>query len=351
MVLSVKKRSGRTVKFNADKIKIAITKANRDVKQSDPTAQNLTKEQIDRVTNDVVLLLVPRGENTDIEQIQDTVEQALMSRGYYDVAKSYILYREKHRQRREASQKLLEQYQDLLFSDAEALETKRDNANIDGNVSMAIMLKLGTEGAKVFADNYGIPDKFVEAEKSGVLYYNDKDFSFITFNCLMQDLSKLFKDGFSTGHGYCREPQSIRSYSALACIALQSSQNSCYGGQGVSGFDFTMAEGVRKSFRRSIKKQVEISGKYFDHTITDRITDCITKIDWSVVRYNDNTNKDYDGCRITAIKELAEVLSMPTEITANVYDLACEEVTEETKQAMEALIHNLNTLLSRSFVN
>ena len=337
MVSSVKKRSGHTVKFNKDKIRTAITKANKDVKQSDPTAKFLTKEQIDSVTQDVILILVTKGEmTTSIEEIQDTVEKALMSRGYYDVAKSYILYREKHRQRREASQKLLEQYQDLLFSDAEALETKRDNANIDGNSSMGIMLKLGTEGAKVFADNYGIPDKFVEAEKSGALYYHDKDFSFITYNCLQMDLSKVFKDGFSTGHGYCREPQSIRSY------------NDQFGGIAASGVDFTMAEGVRKSFKRSIKKQIEVSAKYFDHTILDRLSDCIKNIDWVVVKYNDETNKDYASCRSSAISDISKVCSVPLSIAANIYDLACEEVAEETKQAMEALVHNLNTLHSRA---
>ena len=229
MTENVKKRSGKTVKFNKQKIQTAITKANYDVKNTNPTAKIMTKEDIAAVTAEVVSSL-PDIRRVDIEDIQDKVEKTLMTNGFYDIAKSYILYRKKHQEQREATQKLMEQYKSILFVDAEYDDSKRENANINTNSPMGIMLKLGTEGAKVYANYYQLPEEFAIAEREGWWHKHDEDFSFITLNCLMQDLSKLFKGGFNTGHGYVREPNSIRSYAALACIAVQCAQNSCFGG-------------------------------------------------------------------------------------------------------------------------
>ena len=255
MTESVKKRSGKTVKFNKQKIQTAITKANKDVKSTNPTAKIMTREDIIATTDKIVSSL-PDIKRIDIEDIQDKVEQILMAKGFYEIAKSYILYRKKHQEQREATQKLMEQYKSILFTDANDDDSKRENANINTNSPMGIMLKLGTEGAKVYANYYQLPEEFAIAEREGWWHKHDEDFSCITFNCLMQDLTKLFKGGFNTGHGYVREPNSIRSYAALACIAIQCAQNSCFGGQAISGWDFAMAEGVRKSFRKILKEQI-----------------------------------------------------------------------------------------------
>lgn len=229
MTQSVKKRSGKTVKFNKQKIQTAITKANRDVKNTDPTAKIMTREDILAVTEKVVNLL-PNVPRVDIEEVQDMVEKVLMIEGFYDIAKSYILYRKKHQEQREAAQKLMEQYKVLLSTDAESADDRRENANINTNAPMGILLKAGTTALKSFADNYVVPDEFVTAEKEGYVHYHDKDLSLITMNCLTTDLLKVFHGGFNTGHGIIREPQSIRSYAALAAISLQSSQNDMYGG-------------------------------------------------------------------------------------------------------------------------
>ena len=231
MVSSVKKRSGKTVKFNVEKIRTAITKANRDVKQSDPTAKTLTKEQIDFVTKNVVFDLVSKGESVDIEQIQDAVEKVIMSCGYYDVAKSYILYREKHRIRRDASLHLMEQCKDYLFSEAKDDNSKRENANINGDASMGIMLKLGAEVAKTYAKYFSMPDEFTKMHVENYVHIHDLDFSQICWNCCQIDMLKLAHDGFSTGHGHIREPNSVRSYAALGCVAIQSNQCDMLGGQ------------------------------------------------------------------------------------------------------------------------
>jgi len=227
MTENVKKRSGKTVKFNKQKIQTAITKANKDVKGTDPTAVIMTREDIIAVTDKVVNSL-PDIKRVDIEDIQDKVEQVLMSEGFFAVAKSYILYRKKHQEQREATQKLMEQYKVLLSTDNTFNTDRRENANINTNTPMGMMLSVGTAGMKVYADNYGIPDEFVTAEKEGWCYYHDKDFSFICPNCLTTDLLQVFHGGFDTGHGTIREPQSIRSYAALAAISLQSSQNDMF---------------------------------------------------------------------------------------------------------------------------
>lgn len=229
MTESVKKRSGKTVKFNRNKIQTAVTKANRDVKNTNPSAKIMLKDDIIKAV-DLTVEALPDVKRVDIEEVQDTVERTLMSMGFYDIAKSYILYRKKHQEQREATQKLMEQYQLLLSLDAADDDTRRENANINTNAPMGAMLKAGTTAMKVFADNYIIPDEFVTAEREGYCHWHDKDFSLITFNCLTTDLLKVFHNGFNTGHGTIREPQSIRSYAALAAISLQSSQNDLYGG-------------------------------------------------------------------------------------------------------------------------
>ena len=117
-----------------------------------------------------------------------------------------------------------------------------------------MMLKIGAEAAKSFADNYVIPDKFAKADKENIIHIHDKDFSLICWNCCQLDIKKLFKGGFSTGHGFLREPNSIRSAAALACIAIQSNQNDMFGGQSINSWDSGLAPYVDKSFTKAIKK-------------------------------------------------------------------------------------------------
>lgn len=229
MTESIKKRSGQTVKFNKQKIQTAISKANRDVKNTNPVAKVMTKDDILDAVEGVIQTLA-NEQHVDIETVQDTVEKTLMFMGFYDVAKSYILYRKKHQEQREATQKLMEQYKTLLNTDKSTDSDRRENANINTNAPMGIMLVAGTTGMKVYADYYAIPEEFVTAEKEGFTHWHDKDFSFICPNCLTTNLLEVFHGGFDTGHGKIREPQSIRSYAALAAISLQSSQNDMFGG-------------------------------------------------------------------------------------------------------------------------
>ena len=220
----VRKRSGQKVSYDREKIRNAIAGANRDA--STP-ADKLSAEDVELVTDSVEQALAEE-ETVGVEEIQDQVEKSLMAHGFFDVAKQFIVYRQRHAQRRAAQKKLMTTYREIFFADAVDIDFKRDNANINTDASMGIMLKLGAESSKHFVDNYVLPEEFAVADKENWIHIHDKDFSLITFNCCQIDLLKLFRGGFSTGHGFLREPNSIRSYASLACIAIQSNQNDMF---------------------------------------------------------------------------------------------------------------------------
>ena len=329
---TVTKRSGTTVIYDRNKIFNAIAGANRDA----TTPQDrLQASDIDAVTGAIEFAISER-DSIGVEEIQDVVEKSLMAHGFFDVAKQYIVYREKHARRREAQKKLMDTYRDIFFADSKNVDLKRDNANINTDASMGIMLKLGAEGAKHFVDNYVLPEEFAIADHENYIHIHDKDFSLITFNCCQIDLLKLFHGGFSTGHGFLREPNSIRSYASLACIAIQSNQNDMFGGQSINAFDYAMAEGVRKSFKKSVLSEIKRASFYCG---VDGVN--VDKLDFEICRYAEGDNP-------AAVAHLSEVLGFDEKLAKAVYSAACRDIEEETHQAMEALIHNFNTLHSRA---
>ena len=174
----------------------------------------------------------------------------LVEQGHAKTAKAYILYRADRTRAREMNSTLMKIYEDLTFMSASDCDIKRENANIDGDTAMGTMLKYGSEGAKQFNEMYVLDPKHSQAHINGDIHIHDLDFLTLTTTCCQIDLLKLFHGGFSTGHGYLREPNDISSYAALACIAIQSNQNDQHGGQSVPIFDYAMAEGVKKTFRR-----------------------------------------------------------------------------------------------------
>ena len=352
---TVTKRSGHTVPYNREKIFNAIAGANVD------GGSRMTDKDIDEVTSQVEWDIRERG-NVSVEEIQDIVEQELMKYDFYEVAKKYITYRQKHAERRAAQKHLMESYRDIFFADAVDVDLKRDNANINTDASMGIMLKLGAEGAKHFVDNYVLTDEFREADKENWIHIHDKDFSLITFNCCQIDLLKLFHGGFSTGHGFLREPNSIRAYASLACIAIQSNQNDMFGGQSINAFDYAMAEGVRKSFRKAVMDECykallyEYGGADFGTQAQFR-QELKKVMDFSSCSYTESSEDEKAARSVKVVRQavtalLTEVYHKPAgnieAVSKVIYRLACADVAEETHQAMEALIHNFNTLHSRA---
>ena len=223
----VTKRSGKKVSYDRAKIFNAIAGANRDASTE---SDKLSAEDVERVTNSVEAAISDK-DGIDVEKIQDQVEKSLMEHNFFDVAKQYIVYRQKHAQRREAQKKLMETYRDIFFTDSVKVDLKRDNANINTDASMGIMLKLGAEVAKTYAKYFSMPDEFTKMHVENYVHIHDLDFSQICWNCCQIDMLKLAHDGFSTGHGHIREPNSVRSYAALGCVAIQSNQCDMLGGQ------------------------------------------------------------------------------------------------------------------------
>ena len=351
---TVTKRSGDKVGYDAEKIYNAILGANKDAKD------RMSREDISEVVKCVEQDIQDR-ENISVEEIQDIVEHELMKHDFYDIAAKYIRYRQRHADRRAAQKNLMGAYRDIFFADAVDSDLKRDNANINTDASMGIMLKLGAEGAKHFVDNYVLPETFAEADKEDYIHIHDKDFSLITFNCCQIDLLKLFHGGFSTGHGFLREPNSIRAYASLACIAIQSNQNDMFGGQSINAFDYSMAEGVNKSFQKAVLDEAYKSVVYrFGREAAGSEKEFREKfhegMDFSHCRYAETQDSDRYRESVEAVRQALEKwlqahgqsLDRLEADARDVYQMACDDVVEETHQAMEALIHNFNTLHSRA---
>ena len=187
-----------------------------------------------------------------VELVQDTVEETLISKGYVRIAKAYILYRAERTRSRDRKSRLMKTMEEITFQDAKDSDLKRENANVNADAPMGTMLKYGAEAAKQFNEMFVLNPLHSAAHKSGDIHIHDMDFMNMgTLTCCQIDLNQLFKGGFSTGHGFLREPQDIMSYAALGAIAIQSNQNDQHGGQSVPAFDFYMAPGIVKTFRKS----------------------------------------------------------------------------------------------------
>ncbi|MBP6492604.1 MAG: anaerobic ribonucleoside triphosphate reductase, partial [Clostridia bacterium] len=239
------KRDGRCTDFHIDKIANAIYKAaevlgGKDHEMAIELAQKVEQYILEKHLTD----------SPTVEQIQDAVEKILIENGHARTAKEFILYRAERTRIREMNTRLMKVYEDLTFKEAQDNDIKRENANIDGDTAMGTMLKYGSEGAKQFYEMFVLHPEHSKAHREGDIHIHDLDFLTLTTTCCQIDLEKLFQGGFSTGHGFLREPNDIQSYAALACIAIQSNQNDQHGGQSVPNFDYGMAAGVKKTYKK-----------------------------------------------------------------------------------------------------
>ncbi|MEG0492842.1 MAG: anaerobic ribonucleoside triphosphate reductase [Clostridia bacterium] len=350
MIVSIKKRDGRIVPFNKEKIEQAIAKSfmASSSQKSAETATELASLVVAQLDSDESIPAVPT-----VEQVQDEVERVLIEKGFVRSAKSYILYRAERSRVREMNTRLMKIFEDIAYKDAADSDIKRENANINGDTAMGSMLKFGSEGAKQFYDMYVLDPRYANAHREGDIHIHDLDFYTLTTTCCQIDLISLFHGGFSTGHGVLREPNDIYSYSALACIAIQANQNDQHGGQSVVNFDYGMAPGVHKTygkrFRDNLARALELIGNLEDGTDTAKqmIAEMQEELQTAPTL---RPNADYD--KLLAQK-LTALLSdqRPEEIT-RIVDFVREHAEKETDkatyQAMEALIHNLNTMNSRA---
>lgn len=263
-------------------------------------------------------------------------------------AKAYILYRAEHTKIRQTESDLMDIYSKLTYSSAMDEDIKRENANIDGDTAMGTMLKYGSEGAKYFVDNYVLPKDIAAAHINGDIHIHDKDFYMLTETCCQIDLIKLFKNGFSTGHGHLREPQSIISYAALACITIQANQNEMHGGQSIPNFDYAMADGVKKTYAKEYYTWLAASMRLETGIDDDQAAAIVARAKSEITEELRIANMDAYGRALLDLKP--EGIS--EEDLKKAHDFAVAEALKttekQTHQAMEALIHNLNTMNSRA---
>lgn len=323
------KRDGSLMPFDVYKIREAIAKANHTV-----PSETLRAEELDELCY-AVLERLDKTKDPEVEQVQDIVEEELMTYGIPQTAKAYVLYRADHAKRRNQAKELLETYKQITFTDAKGSDLKRENANIDGNTAMGTMLKYGSEGAKAFIDAYVLPDDIREAHASGLIHIHDKDFYMLTATCCQIDLQKLFKTGFSTGHGHLRPPKSIQSYAALACIAIQANQNEMHGGQAIPDFDFAMAPGVDWTCKKHLKDVLESYEAFSEVSGQDGAAPCLT-----AEAKQEMLEMNY--------AQVMEALKGEETPQTPLLKIVADRTRRDTYQAMQALIHNLNTMNSRA---
>ena len=337
----VVKRSGQRVNFNPTKVAIAVKKGFDSVYEDyDEKKVNQVKEKV----LDSIEKEYKDRKTIGVEDIQDVIEEVLKKLHYEDVYESYKGYRDRRNASREAfvekqQHKFVKAIESLGLKSAAEENAKRENANVDGDGPMGTMLHFGSTVSKEFAKAYLMDAKYARAHDEGAIHIHDLDFwAMGTTTCTQIDLDKLFKNGFSTGHGYLRTPNSIASYSALAAIAIQSNQNEQHGGQSIPAFDYYMAPGVLKTFKKEFKQEISelLKVEGFDTFVSmDKVVEVVDKLE--SIEFDLNV---FDG--LTAGSDRVKYLFQVA------YDNAHRKTDRATFQAMEAFIHNLNTMHSRA---
>lgn len=351
MITKIQKRDGRQMPFNVEKIADAIYKAATAVGGKDYNSAIALAEEVCRILDRKVS---ESGRTPTVEEVQDTVEKVLVENGHAKTAKAYILYRANRTRIREMNTSLMKTYEDLTFKSARDCDIKRENANIDGDTAMGTMLKYGSEGAKQFNEMYVLDPDHSKAHIDGDIHIHDLDFLTLTTTCCQIDLIKLFKNGFSTGHGYLREPNNIASYSALACIAIQSNQNDQHGGQSIPNFDYAMADGVKKTYEQLYKKNI-IRGLILetdaedDIQIEEKVSEYMNRLfDEKKLYPSLSNNKEYIDEEKKELVSITKSETIAEKVQSFTLKLTKKETNRATYQAMEALVHNLNTMNSRA---
>ncbi len=345
MIIHIIKRDRRKVPFNVEKIANAIFKAAQSCGGTDMTTAMEVAAEVCRLYEEKNGNKIP-----SVEEIQDLVEKVLIEKGHAKTAKAYILYRYERTRSREMKTNLMCVLNELTFSDAKDSDIKRENANIDGDTAMGTMLKYGSVSAKEYYGMYVLDPKHSKAHRNGDIHIHDLDFYTLTTTCTQIDLKRLFSKGFSTGHGFLRQPNDISSYSALACIAIQSNQNDQHGGQSIPTFDYAMADGIKKTYAA---KYIQNVGRALELIAgVENGVDAGKKIKADMLeKYNLIPNLAGDNGYLE--KEAELLLEYTDKDTAKrIQEFSKKNAEKETDraayQAMEALIHNLNTMNSRA---
>lgn len=345
MIRYIVKRDGRKVSFNPDKIANAIRKSLVSVHPDDLSSCDenlvklLTSEVVDIINNEV-------KSEPNVEHTQDLIEKTLIKHDLAEEAKNFILYRQQRTNVRNYNTELTRIYRDLTLKSSDDMDLKRENANIDANAPMGMMLKFGSEGSKDFVKRYVLKPEHALAHTDGLIHIHDLDFYLLTINCCQISLKDLFQRGFSTGHGFLREPKSILSAAALCCIAIQSNQNDMHGGQSIPMFEYDLAPYVVCSYIKHLCRVIDIVLRDDSVDLTELKQYCQN------IYKKENTVLSPDTQNLLKIKVKEILVSNgalnPDSDCDYVMSESIKLIERETYQAMEALIHNLNSMQSRA---
>ncbi len=305
MIQTVIKRDGRVAGYNEEKIKAAIRKAMLTTEMGEDEAL------IQRITDRIGMT----GNNQmTVEEIQDRVEIELMKSSRKDVAKRYIAYRDQRSIARRAKTR------DIFLEIIEAKnnDITRENANMNTDSPAGMMMKFASETTKPFVDDYLLSAEVKQAVKSNYIHIHDKDYyPTKSLTCVQHPLDRILQNGFVAGHGESRPAKRIETASVIACISLETAQNEMHGGQAIPAFDFYLAPFVRSSFIEEVKKVEQLMGVDLSHLYN--------------IEINDYLKKDLAGL----------------EGDARYLQHAVNKTVDRVHQAMEAFIHNMNTIHSR----
>ena len=305
MIQTVLKRDGRVVGYNEEKIKAAIRKAMLATDAGEDEA--LIQRIADRIGH--------RGRSQmSVEDIQDQVELELMKSPRKEVARCYINYRQKRSVARKAKTRDLF----LEIINAKNNDVTRENANMNADTPAGMMMKFASETTKPFVDDYLLSEEAREAVRGNYLHIHDKDYyPTKSLTCVQHPLDKVLKQGYMAGHGESRPAKRIETAGVIACITMETAQNEMHGGQAIPAFDFYLAPYVRRAFIEEIKNLEQIMGQ-----------------DYS--RLYDIEFADYIERELDFLQGDERILQH-----------AINKTVRRVHQAMEAFIHNMNTIHSR----
>jgi len=305
MIQVVVKRDGRVVGYNDEKIKAAIRKAMLQTEMGED--ESLILKITDRIS-------MSGAERMTVEEIQDRVEVELMKSPRKEVAKRYIAYRDQRNIARKA--KTRDMFLEII--EAKNNDITRENANMNTDSPAGMMMKFASETTKPFVDDYLLSAEARDAVRNGYLHIHDKDYyPTKSLTCVQHPLDNILEHGFTAGHGESRPAKRIETASIIGCISLETAQNEMHGGQAIPAFDFYLAPYVRSSFIEEVKQVESFEGHDYSHLYNAEIHDYIKR-------------------PLEGLKGEERVLQH-----------SINKTVDRVHQAMEAFIHNMNTIHSR----
>ena len=305
MIQTVVKRDGRIVGFNEQKIMAAIRKAmmHTDKGEDDALVQKITDH-----------ISIHGKSQMTVEKIQDSVEMELMKSARKDVAQKYIAYRNQRSIARKA--KTRDVFMEIV--NIKNNDVTRENANMNADTPAGMMMKFASETTKPFVDDYLLSEEVREAVTHNYIHIHDKDYyPTKSLTCVQHPLDHILEYGFVAGHGSSRPAKRIETAAVLACISLETCQNEMHGGQAIPAFDFYLAPYVRSSYIEELKNLEKLTGRDLSALYHQELEDYVLK--------------ELDGL----------------EGDERLRQHAVNKTVNRVHQAMEAFIHNMNTIHSR----